>query len=120
MQAEIFHSEWSHHRISSTDSKVRVTLQNSIKLSDSEQSNNAFGEVSDSIVNNTDLVTKLVDHVIELIQEKVLTLGVIDARTDSPCRVRYFSLEKRIFCFVLNFQILFSDLLSDNETAKEM
>lgn len=90
------------------------------QLTDSEQSNNAFGEVSDSIVNNTDLVTKLVDHVIELIQEKVLTLGVIDARTDSPCRVRVFSLEKRIFCFVLNFQILFSDLLSDNETAKEM
>ena len=25
--------EWSHHRISSTDSKVRVTLQNSIKYS---------------------------------------------------------------------------------------
>ena len=90
------------------------------QLTDSEQSNNAFGEVSDSIVNNTDLVTKLVDHVIELIQEKVLTLGVIDARTDSPCRVRYFSLEKRIFCSVLNFQIFFPDLLSDNETAKEM
>ena len=90
------------------------------QLTDNEQSNNAFGEVSDDIVNNTDLVTKLVDHVIELIQEKVLTLGVIDARTDSPCRVRVFSLEKRIFCFVLNFQILFSDLLSDNETAKEM
>lgn len=90
------------------------------QLTDSEQSNNAFGEVSDSIVNNTDLVTKLVDHVIELIQEKVLTLGVIDARTDSPCRVRVFSLEKRIFCFVLNFQILFPDLLSGNETGKEM
>ena len=72
------------------------------QLTDSEQSNNVFGEVSDDIVNNTDLVTKLVDHVIELIQEKVLTLGVIDARTDSPCRVRFFSLEKRIFCF-LNF-----------------
>ena len=28
--------EWSHHRISSTDSKVRVTLQNSIKHSGSE------------------------------------------------------------------------------------
>lgn len=75
------------------------------QLTDNEQSNNAFGEVSDDIVNNTDLVTKLVDHVIELIQEKVLTLGVIDARTDSPCRVRVFSLEKRISCFVLNFQI---------------
>ena len=30
-------SEWSHHRISSTDSKVRVTLQNSIKNSGSER-----------------------------------------------------------------------------------
>ena len=29
--------EWSHHRISSTDSKVRVTLQNSIKYSGSEK-----------------------------------------------------------------------------------
>ena len=29
--------EWSHHRISSTDSKVRVTLQNSIKHSGSER-----------------------------------------------------------------------------------
>ena len=28
--------EWSHHRISSADSKVRVTLQNSIKHSGSE------------------------------------------------------------------------------------
>ena len=74
------------------------------QLTDSEQSNNAFGEVNDDIISNTDLVTKLVDHVIELIQEKVLTLGVIDARTDSPCRVRFFSLEKRcIFCFVLDF-----------------
>ena len=32
--------EWSHHRISSTDSKVRVTLQNSIKNSGSERVNN--------------------------------------------------------------------------------
>ena len=31
--------EWSHHRISSTDSKVRVTLQNSIKHSGSERVN---------------------------------------------------------------------------------
>ena len=30
-------SEWSHHRISSTDSKVRVTLQNSVKHSGSER-----------------------------------------------------------------------------------
>ena len=30
-------NEWSHHRISSTDSKVRVTLQNSIKYSGSER-----------------------------------------------------------------------------------
>ena len=29
--------EWSHHRIWSTDSKVRVTLKNSIKHSDSER-----------------------------------------------------------------------------------
>ena len=29
--------EWSHHRISSTDSKVRVTLQNPIKHSGSEK-----------------------------------------------------------------------------------
>ena len=29
--------EWSYHRISSTDSKVRVTLQNSIKHSGSER-----------------------------------------------------------------------------------
>ena len=29
--------EWSHHRILSTDSKVRVTLQNSIKHSSSER-----------------------------------------------------------------------------------
>ena len=29
--------EWSHHRISSTDSKVRVTLQNSIKHSGNER-----------------------------------------------------------------------------------
>ena len=29
--------EWSHHRISSTDSRVRVTLQNSIKHSGSER-----------------------------------------------------------------------------------
>ena len=28
--------EWSHHRISSADSKVRVALQNSIKYSGSE------------------------------------------------------------------------------------
>ena len=28
--------EWSHHRISSTDSKVRVALQNPIKYSGSE------------------------------------------------------------------------------------
>ena len=28
--------EWSHHRISSADSKVRVALQNSIKHSSSE------------------------------------------------------------------------------------
>ena len=28
--------EWSHHRISSADSKVRVTLQNSIRYSGSE------------------------------------------------------------------------------------
>ena len=31
--------EWSHHRISSSDSKVRVTLQNSIKHSGSERVN---------------------------------------------------------------------------------
>ena len=31
--------EWSHHRISSTDSKVRVTLQNCIKHSGSERVN---------------------------------------------------------------------------------
>ena len=31
--------EWSHHRISSIDSKVRVTLQNSIKHSGSERVN---------------------------------------------------------------------------------
>ena len=31
--------EWSHHRISSADSKVRVTLQNSIKYSGSERAN---------------------------------------------------------------------------------
>ena len=29
--------EWSHHRISSKDSKVRVTLQNSIEHSGSER-----------------------------------------------------------------------------------
>ena len=29
--------QWSHHRISSIDSKVRVTLQNSIKHSGSER-----------------------------------------------------------------------------------
>ena len=29
--------EWSHHRISSTDSKVRVTLQNSTKQSGGER-----------------------------------------------------------------------------------
>ena len=29
--------EWSHHKISSTDSKVRVTLQTSIKYSGSER-----------------------------------------------------------------------------------
>ena len=29
--------EWSHHRISSADSKVRVTSQNSIKHSGSER-----------------------------------------------------------------------------------
>ena len=32
--------EWSHHRISSTDSEVRVILQNSIKHSGSERVNN--------------------------------------------------------------------------------
>ena len=31
--------EWSHHRISSADSKVRVALQNSIKYSGSERVN---------------------------------------------------------------------------------
>ena len=31
--------EWSHHRISSTDSKVKVTLQNPIKQSGSERVN---------------------------------------------------------------------------------
>ena len=31
--------EWSHHRISSIDSKVRVTLQNPIKHSGSERVN---------------------------------------------------------------------------------
>ena len=31
--------EWSHHRISSIDSKVRVALQNSIKHSGSERLN---------------------------------------------------------------------------------
>ena len=31
--------EWSHHRISSTDSKARVTLQNSIKHPGSERVN---------------------------------------------------------------------------------
>ena len=30
-------SEWSHHRISSIDSKVRVTLQNPLKHSGSER-----------------------------------------------------------------------------------
>ena len=32
-------SDWSHHRISSTDSKGRVTLQNSIKHCGSERVN---------------------------------------------------------------------------------
>ena len=31
--------EWSHHRISSTDSKDKVTLQNPIKQSGSERVN---------------------------------------------------------------------------------
>ena len=31
--------EWSHHRISSIDSKVRITLQNSIKHPGSERVN---------------------------------------------------------------------------------
>ena len=34
--------EWSHHRISSIDSKVRVTLQNPIKHSGSERVNRNF------------------------------------------------------------------------------
>ena len=33
-------SEWSHHRISFIDSKVRVTLQNPLKHSGSERVNN--------------------------------------------------------------------------------
>ena len=37
--------EWSHHRISSTDSKVRVTLQNSIKHSGSERVKNVLARV---------------------------------------------------------------------------
>ena len=34
--------EWSHHGIRSTDSKVRVTLQNSIKHSGSERVKNEW------------------------------------------------------------------------------
>ena len=36
VQAESFHLNGSHHRISSADSKVRLALQNSIKHSGSE------------------------------------------------------------------------------------
>ena len=38
VQAESFNSsEWSHHRISSIDSKVRVTSQNPLKHAGSER-----------------------------------------------------------------------------------
>ena len=37
VQIERFSFEWSHHRISSTDSKVKATLQNSIIHSGSER-----------------------------------------------------------------------------------
>ena len=39
--------EWSHHRISSTNSKVRVTLQNSIKHSGSERVNLKLLSITD-------------------------------------------------------------------------
>ena len=35
--------EWSHHRISSADSKVRLALQNSIKHSGSERAKGVGG-----------------------------------------------------------------------------
>ena len=38
--------EWSHHRILLADSKVRVTLQNSIKYSGSERVNKIFDPFS--------------------------------------------------------------------------
>ena len=37
--------EWSHHRVMSADSKVRVTLQNSIKHSGSERVKSATGRM---------------------------------------------------------------------------
>ena len=41
----MFLFEWSHHRIWSADSKVRVTLQNSIIFSGSERVNNPFMDI---------------------------------------------------------------------------
>ena len=45
-------SEWSHHRISSTDSKVRVTLQNSIKNLGSERDKYSQPQCIYSLENN--------------------------------------------------------------------
>ena len=41
---------WSHHRISSTDSRVRVTLQNSIKHSGSERVKREHDYIETSLI----------------------------------------------------------------------
>ena len=33
---------------------------------------------------NGEIITKIIDQIIELIQERVMTLGAIDARSNSP------------------------------------
>lgn len=55
------------------------------QLSDDDDVNEE--EFNEQLVNNGELVIKLVDDVILLIHEKVLSLGAIDARSDSPCRL---------------------------------
>lgn len=58
------------------------------QLSDDDDNDVNEEGFNEQLVNNGELVIKLVDDVILLIHEKVLSLGAIDARSGSPCRVR--------------------------------
>ena len=68
-----FSFEWSHHRISSTDSKVRVTLQNSIKHSGSERV-----KTKSTLILHTYFV---LEHPLHKASQKIKTCGSLRGAT---------------------------------------